>query len=118
MLSLDGNDSTDDIEIVDLTAGLRRRLLELNVQSVEPARGGETPTGAKAVDPISLGALVVTASTAVLPAVLKVVESWLDHRPLRGAKVTIGKDSIELSNASESEQRELIKAFVERHTTP
>jgi hypothetical protein len=112
---IDGGPGTDDREVAELTSQLRRRLLELEVESVELERGGAIPEGAKPLDPTSIGALVVTLTTAVLPAALALVDTWLQHRPVRGVKVTIDGDSIEMTDASEAAQQRLLKAFVERH---
>lgn len=116
-LVIDGEVDTDPEEVSRLTAQLRRRLLELDVTNVEFVRSGEVPEGAKPVDAVAIGALVISAAPAVLQAVVGLVKSWLEAKPVRNAKVTIGGDSIELIGASEVEQERLVRAFIERHST-
>lgn len=115
MVVLDGGSDTDAPELAELTGQLRRQLLELDVETVELARSAEVPEGAKPLDAVSLGALVVTAGPGMVTAVVGLVRKWLAHRPVRSAKLTIDGDSIELSGATAAEQERLIAAFVDRH---
>ena len=115
VIALDGGSGTDEVEVAGLTGQLRRQLLDLDVESVEGARGGDVPAGAKPVDPAAVGALVVTLAIEVLPSVVAAVERWLADRPVRGVKLTIGGDSLEIGNVSEATERRLVEAFLERH---
>lgn len=115
MVVLDGGSDTDALELAELTGQLRRQLLELDVETVEPVRSAEVPEGAKPLDAMSIGALVVAAGPGVLKAVVGLVGEWLAHRPVRSAKLTIDGDSIELSDATAAERKQLIAAFVDRH---
>jgi hypothetical protein len=116
-LAVEGGQETDARELADLTAQLRRRLLELDVETVELVRREEDiPPGAKPVDAITIGALVVTAAPAALKAVVALIDSWLKNRPVRSATVTIDGDSLELTKVSRSEQRQLVEAFIDKHT--
>ncbi|HKN49771.1 MAG TPA: hypothetical protein VJ010_06045 [Actinomycetota bacterium] len=117
ILVLEGDTDTDAEELTALTAQLRWRLLELDVESVESVREGEVPLGAKPIDVVSVGAIVVMLSTAAVPAVVRLMEGWL-QRPVLRIKVTIGGDSLELTNASKADKRDLTQAFLDRHTTP
>jgi hypothetical protein len=113
---LDGGPGTDEAEVAKLAGQLRRQLLGLDVESVELARTGDVPSGAKPLDPVSVGALVVTLAAGALKAVVAVVDLWLRHRPVRGVRLTIGRDTIEITDASEAAQQRLVEAFVDRHT--
>lgn len=114
-LALDGCPDTDDEELADLTAQLRARLLELDVESVQSVRSDDIPPGAKPVEAIIIGGLMISMPAATLHAVLNVAQTWLENRPIRSAKVAIGDDSIELANPSRRDQRHLTDAFIERH---
>jgi hypothetical protein len=114
-LALHEGPGTDPEELAHLTGQLRRRLLELEVDSVDLARSCEAPPGAKLGDAVTIGALVVTAAPMVLRAVVGLVETWLSNRPLRGVTFTIDDDALELTNASRTEQRHLVQAFIDRH---
>ena len=117
-LAIDGGPDADAREVSELTAHLRQRLLELDVDKVELVRDAETPAGAKSGDSITLGTLLVTVAPAALTAVIGLLKDWLVHRPVQTAKVTIDGDSIELTNVSAADLERLAQAFVERHATP
>jgi hypothetical protein len=115
---LDGGFDTDAPELAELTGQLRRQLLELDVETVELVRSTDVPEGAKPLDAVSIGALVVTAGPGLLKTVVGLVGKWLARRPVRGARLTIDGDTIELSDATAAEQQQLIAAFVDRHSGP
>ncbi|WP_405467485.1 hypothetical protein [Streptomyces canus] len=62
-----------------------------------------------------MGALVVTAAPIALRAVMRLLETWIQHRPVRTVSVKIGEDSLEMQGVSSAEQGRLIDAFVARH---
>ncbi|ADP82944.1 effector-associated constant component EACC1 [Pseudofrankia inefficax] len=107
-------DAEDDDERETLTAQLRQRLLELDVDDVVPAQGTAGPAGAKAGGAAELGAVVVTAAPLVLDAVVRTVEAWLTSRSARSVRLTVGDDEIELDGVSPQIQRQLADAFVTR----
>jgi hypothetical protein len=114
-LAVEGAPDTDAREVADLTAQLRRRLLELDVETVELRRSEDIPLGAKPVEAIAIGALVVTLAPAALKAVIGLIDTWLKTRPVRSATVTIDSDSIQLGKVSRSEQQQLVQAFLAKH---
>jgi hypothetical protein len=67
-------DATDE-ELDRFTRQLLSELRELDVESVELAKGDLAPKGSKG-DPITIGAIVVSSLPAVLPAVVSLVQSW------------------------------------------
>jgi hypothetical protein len=85
-LAVVGGPDTDDdelAELTELTGQLRRRLLELGVESVEPLRSTEVPPGAKPGELIILGSLSLRLTPRVLPSVVSFVTGWLKDRPMR-----------------------------------
>jgi hypothetical protein len=62
-----------------LTGQLREELLESDVEAIAVARGMAPPPGARAVDPVALGTLVVTlaASRGVLVTLLQTIQAWI-----------------------------------------
>ena len=114
---IDGGSASDAEELDALTGQLRRQLLELDVDTVEPARTEDVPAGAKPMDVVSIGALVVTLGPAALKAVVSLVERWLEHRPVRSVKLTLGDDTLEITDVDDEDQDELIDAFLARHET-
>ncbi|WP_148589043.1 effector-associated constant component EACC1 [Streptomyces sp. WAC01526] len=116
-LDLAGAPDTDTEELRSLAEQLRRSLLELDVDDVQFARGGAAaPEGAKPGEAIAAGVLVVTAAPLLVRQVLQLVDTWLRHRPLRGVRVELDGDTIELGHASAEDQRRLIDAFVSART--
>ena len=105
----------DAEELDHLARQLRDQLLQLDVEDIRPLRDGEAPPGSKAVDPASAGAMVVTLATAAIPGVIGIVQGWLRGRPAAAVKVTLGRDSIELTNATAAQLDQLTRAFLARH---
>jgi hypothetical protein len=102
-----------------LTRQLRAELAQLDIESIDPVAAGTAPDGAKAPDPVTLGALVValSASGGVFTTLIETMRDWLG-RQSQGHRiaVTIDGDTIELEQATAVQQRELIAAYVRRHT--
>lgn len=116
-LDLAGASDTDAEELQSLGEQLRRALLELDVENVQLARrSAAAPEGAKPGEALAVGALVVTTVPLLVRQVLQLVDTWLRNRPLRGIKVELDGESIELGHASVEDQRRLIDAFVEAKT--
>jgi hypothetical protein len=110
-----------DAERLDrLTFGLQEEILELNVDDVSQASAGEVPAGARGLEAVDVGTLVVTLgqSAVSLKSVLDVVESWLTRSggTQRTARLEMDGDTIELSSISKSEQTQFVELFLARHS--
>jgi hypothetical protein len=115
-LEIGAGEDADAAELDALTSGLRRELLELDVDEVKRADAGEAPEGARAVDAAAIGTLVVTLANPIFGAVAAVVSSWLSRSGSRSLKMTLDGDTIEISGGVSSDERErLIGAWVARH---
>jgi hypothetical protein len=90
-LQLVTDDDADPEEFAALTGILRRELLELDVQDVQPAAGGTPPAGAKGVELVAMGALLVklVKSPGLLEAVAKTVGSWVERLGRRSVRIEI-----------------------------
>lgn len=114
-------DPDSDPEEQDLAVRrLRRELLELDT-AIAPtaAPPGPLPPGSKAVDPVTIGAVVLalSASGGVFVAIVETVKDWLARQAGRHrVTMTIDGDSIELTRASAQERQALVEAFVRRHS--
>jgi hypothetical protein len=118
VLVLEPDPKLDMEEGERLARQLRAEVAELDVESVAFAAGGAVPAGAKAADPVTVGALVValSASGGVFTSLIETVRDWLGrHADKHRISVTIDGDTIELERASAEQQRELIEAYVRRH---
>jgi hypothetical protein len=107
----------DASELDEATRQLRHELLQFDVDDVQRVRGGSPPPGARAVDVAMLGSLAVTAGQEVIGTVIRALVQWIGRRANRSVKLSIGEDSIELSDVSPEDQRKLIESFLARHAT-
>ncbi|MGI5457851.1 hypothetical protein ACQEWB_32685 [Streptomyces sp. CA-249302] len=112
LIELHGGQDSDLDELESLTFELRERLLELDVEDVDPVRQETAPTGTKIAGALTTGALVVSVGIPVLRKVLDVLKVWIENRPVRTASVTIGNNTIEVQAASSANQRRVIEAFI------
>ncbi len=102
-----------------LTRQLRAELAELDVESADLAVGGIAPEGAKGTDPVTVGAIIValSASGGVFTALIETVRDWLGrHGRRHRISVTIDGDTLELERATIGQQRELVDAYLRRHS--
>ena len=107
-----------DIEdVAELTRQLRRTLLELDVDAVEPVPAGQVPPDTKAVEALALGSLLVSLvnSSGVLASVVETIKSWLVGRGARSVRLELDGDVLEVSGVSSRRQDELIKVWLDRH---
>jgi hypothetical protein len=108
----------DAEEVAEATLRLRRELLDLEVEGVEPKVGGEPPPGTRAVELAALGALVVTvAQPELLTPVVSAVRSWLAGSPQRSIRLELDGDALELIGVSSKEQQRLADEWLRRHAT-
>jgi hypothetical protein len=114
-LSVDADVSARELE--ELTAAMRRELLQLDVLSVDRVSGGPAPEGAKGIELAEIGALIVSLgkATPVLGQIVEVIQAWAARSPNRTVKLTLDGDSLELNGVSESQQHLVIKDWMARH---
>ncbi|WP_327431495.1 effector-associated constant component EACC1 [Streptomyces sp. NBC_01236] len=102
-----------------LARRLRAEIAELDVESVRTGPAAPAPDGAKGAEVVTLGVVVVamSASGGVFTALIETVRDWLGRSSARHrVSLTIDGDTIELERASAAERRDLIDAYVRRHT--
>jgi hypothetical protein len=105
----------DDAEIEQRTLALREELLEIDVQDVRRPLSGPAPEGARAGEATLHGALIVTVAREAIGAVVRAVAGWLSRGDSRTVRLQLGDDSIELTDVSAEDQRQLLHAFLARH---
>lgn len=108
----------DSEALESATRLLRQELLELDVAAVERPPGGPPPPGARSIEALALGALVVTATEGAVGAIFHVLRGWLRRDGARSVKLEIDGDSIEIADPSDETERQLIEAFLSRHGAP
>ncbi|MDM8537217.1 hypothetical protein QUF70_10720 [Desulfobacterales bacterium HSG17] len=70
----------DENELEDLTRLLQEDIASLDVESVEPVKGGDIPKGAMAAEWYEIGVLSIKMATAVLPPLILAVKAWIDRQ--------------------------------------
>lgn len=107
-------------EMEELTAAVRRELLQLDVESVDRVAGGPAPEGARGIDLGAIGALVVNLgkATPVLGQVVEAIQAWASRAPNRTVKLTLAGDTLELGGMSEADQHQVIRDWMARHAKP
>jgi hypothetical protein len=84
MLHIDAQNIDTD-KLIQLTGYLRSELQDMDIESVMDVRNQVVPPGAKVVDPLTVGALLIVVLPAVLPKVMEFIQSWT----LRGEDRTV-----------------------------
>jgi hypothetical protein len=116
-LELETLPDTDSEELAALVQRLRAELLDLDVDRVEPLTAGEAPEGAKGVELLALGVLVVqfVLQPGVLTSIVDGVRSWLQRQSVRSVKLTLDGDSLEVTGVSSEEQDRLVELWIARN---
>ncbi len=114
---VDAGPDSDAEELAELTQRLRGQLLELDVDAVEPATGGEAPAGSKGVELLAIGGLVIqfAMKSEVLKSVVDATTAWLGRQQGRSVKLTLDGDTLDVTGVSSDEQRRLVDLWVARH---
>jgi len=104
-------------QLDELARSLRRELLELDVDDVEPATAGAAPAGTRGLELAVIGALLVKAQASgeLLGKVVGVLRHWLraaPQAPARTVRVTLGDRTLELGNATDEQQQQLVEEFL------
>lgn len=107
----------DEQELAELTGRLRDELLELDVDNVQFVQGGEPPPGAKGLDVVQVGELLVSVATSsgALRAIVSVIQGWLSRARQRSVKIEIDGDLLEVGGLSSADQQRLIDHWIARH---
>jgi len=111
------DEGADAGELDELATALRRELLELDVEAVEQARAGEAPAGAKGMDAVAMGTLLVTMARTpgVVAGLSGLLHDWLSRREGRSVKLELEGETLEANRLSKDEHQALIAAFLRRH---
>lgn len=107
---------SDAERLEELTLLLRQELLGLDVDSVEPQRGGEAPEGTRGAGAAIAGALVVSLQPTLqlVTALVSVVGEWA-RRGRRTVRIEIDGDVLELSGTTSELQQRLVDDWISKH---
>ena len=84
-----GQPDADAEELDRTTRRLRTELKDLSVESVSLSTAGQLPAGAKAADPVTLGAITISLAPVVIPPLIEFLKSWMARK--EGRTVVIRK---------------------------
>ena len=109
-----------DAERLDVMTGhLRRDLAQLDIDDVTALPAGPPPAGARAIDPVAIGGLLVALGSSAdsLRSVISTIRDWLRRGDgvRRTVRLELDGDALELSEVSAAEQERLINLFVSKH---
>ncbi len=103
-VQIQADDGVDAEELDDATRQLRDELLDLvGVEQVHLARAGHEPVGAKATDPVTLGALALVILPTVLPKFVDFLQAWMQSKKWRTIKFkgTVEGNPIEFEGSAD-----------------
>jgi hypothetical protein len=97
---------------------LGHELAELDVDEVVPVAAGEAPEGAKGIELLALGGLLIKLgrSSRVLREVVDAVRDWVGRTGATSVRMTVEGDVLEVTGASGADVKQLIDAWVQRHS--
>jgi hypothetical protein len=113
----------DPEELAELTAQLHRELAvlypgELTAEFSAGTAAEVGDSGTRAIEPL-LGLLAVTLANArLLPAVIKVIQTWLEGRQRGSVEIETGQGMIKVTGNPTKPQERMVKAFLEQVSGP
>ena len=100
----------DDVELDQQVYSLCRELLELPIESAEPAHAADLRPGAKSSGAVIAGAVSVTGVTPlVLRAIVDLCKSWMERTKARRIQISRGDTTVDLTAASARTEREVAR---------
>jgi hypothetical protein len=112
------SDDTDTLELDELTSNLRRELLDLDVDAVERVAGEPPPPGAKAIDAVVVGALIIKlAKSGAIPAIAGALHRWLGANANRSIRIEMNGEVLEAKGISNESQDRVLAGWMESHAT-
>jgi Effector Associated Constant Component 1 len=112
-LHVSGDEDADAEYVADLATGLRRELLELDVDRVDHAPGAPAPIGAKG-QTLEWAQLVVTLAGS-MPAFVGVVQAWLGRHPGCSVTFDVDGDTFTVKGLSAADRDRLAEDWLRKH---
>ena len=111
-------DAPDDEALAESALALGHELAELDVDEVSPVAAGEAPAGAKGVELLALGGLLIKlgGSSRVLRQVVDTIRDWVGRTGAGSVKMTVDGDVLEVTGASSADVKQMIDAWIQRHS--
>jgi uncharacterized protein YjiS (DUF1127 family) len=115
---IEAEPDADREELVALAVRLREWLLPVGVEAVGFVAAGPAPPGTRSAGMFVAGVLTVLVgrSSELLAKLIDVVQSWLSSSGTRSVRLELDGDVLEVTGITRGDQRELIRAWIDRHT--
>jgi hypothetical protein len=104
----------DSAEVAEATQRLRTVLMQADIERADLVRGASPPSGAKAGEMLTLGALAVSLAPTALTTVLDLLRSWVRRDRRRELELVLDGDVLRLGQASDEQVDRLIEEFLVR----
>lgn len=88
LLEIDLTDSGEKADLDALTRQLLAELRNLNVDKVRLKATADRPSGTKAGEAVTIGALAIVVLPAILPELVSFLKDWCLRKPDRSIKIT------------------------------
>lgn len=111
-------EGSDAARLEELALLLRRELLALDVDSVEPHTAAEAPEGTRGTAAAVAGALVVSLqpTAQAVGAVVALIRDWLRRSGAqRSVRIEIDGDVLELTGTTTELQQRLVDDWIRQH---
>jgi hypothetical protein len=105
----------DNSELADMTRRLRSRLLDLDVEGIDPVIDTLQPKGAKGLEAL-VGWLTVRLGKEMLRKVIGEVVEWAAHTH-NTVEITYNGDSLKVTGVTSAQQERLVNDFLARHAS-
>jgi hypothetical protein len=76
ILQVDLGQEADEERVDRATRQLRTELMELDIETVDFLKSGESPDGTKSVEAVTIGSLAVVLLPIVIPKLLEFLQAW------------------------------------------
>jgi hypothetical protein len=110
---------SDAAELSRLARGLHREILALEVDAVQRVPSTTVPEAAKSGGASLPDLLIVSISNSTaLVALFQLFRAWIGRGKHRKVTITIGKNSLEVDEASPEDQAKLIQSWIDLQSDP
>jgi len=115
-LSIEASEQADQDRLDQLTRQLRNEIMEMDVESVELERGRVAPQGAKSVELIAIGRLLIDVVPGVLPSLIAFLKSWTSRDTDRKVKIKaqFGDRSLEVEYSPKDVSQDELALFADK----
>jgi hypothetical protein len=107
-------DGDDRYRTAEDTLSLLEQLRELDIEDARPLSSGAVPPGARGMDAVTVGSVVVTVagSQVILKSLLSFLQDWLKYRDSGTVSIKCGARELHMTRVPRSLQQQSLDAFI------